>query len=298
MGSELAELVRRYGGVVRSVPAVREAPLDCAGVVAGFLGRLHAPARQIHVFLTGAGATTLLQEVERQGQLGFAVESLKRGTIACRGPKPAAALKKYGLNTNVSASSPFTSHDLLEAMACLDLSGADITVIHYGERSDTLADALRERGATLHELCVYEWRLPEDLGPLEELTRAIIRGDVDTLIFTSQVQWKHLCQVASAMGLETALVEALNTDVVVAAVGPICSAALTEAGVRPRVVPHNPKMGPLVAALAHHFSTATNTPNLTNPPNPTPPVSSTLAAAESFPLACGLDPDGRSLRAD
>ena len=36
MGSELAELVRRYGGVVRSAPAVREAPLDCADVVADF----------------------------------------------------------------------------------------------------------------------------------------------------------------------------------------------------------------------------------------------------------------------
>ncbi len=37
MGTELAELVRRYGGVVRSAPAVREAPLDCADAVGDFL---------------------------------------------------------------------------------------------------------------------------------------------------------------------------------------------------------------------------------------------------------------------
>ena len=40
MGTELAELVQRYGGVVRSAPAVREAPLDCADIVADFLTRL------------------------------------------------------------------------------------------------------------------------------------------------------------------------------------------------------------------------------------------------------------------
>jgi hypothetical protein len=51
-----------------------------------------------------------------------------------------------------------------------------------------------------------------------------------------------------------AVVQALNGEVIVAAVGPICSTALTEAGVRPHVVPENPKMGPLVAALANYFS--------------------------------------------
>ena len=265
MRGELAQLVQRYGGVVRSAPAVREATLDCAEVVSDFLNRLHAPARRIHVFLTGAGVNALLQEAERQGQLGFAVESLRRGTIACRGPKPSAALKRYGLSTNVSAASPFTSHDLLEAMACLDLSGADITVIHYGERSEALGEALRQRGAMLHELCVYEWRLPEDVGPLERMVCGVVRREVDAVIFTSQVQWKHLRRVAASLGLLNDLVRALNDDIVVAAVGPVCSAALHEAGVRPRVVPQNPKMAPLVAALARHFSA----PNSTNPTNPT-----------------------------
>ena len=93
MGSELAELVRRYGGVVRSAPAVREAPLDCADVVGEFLTRLRTPARRVHVFLTGAGATALLQEAERQGRLPFAHRVAEGGTIVCRGPKPTAALQ-------------------------------------------------------------------------------------------------------------------------------------------------------------------------------------------------------------
>jgi uroporphyrinogen-III synthase len=254
MGSELAELVRRYGGVVRSVPAVREAPLDCADVVAEFLKRLQTPARRVHVFLTGAGATALFEEVERQERLAFIIESLKKGTIVCRGPKPTAALKRYGVNPHACAESPYTSQELLDAMAGMELSGAEVTVVHYGERSEALADALRLRGATLNELCVYEWRLPDDLGPLQALARDIVTREVDAVIFTSQVQWKHLLRVASDLGLAEKVIQGLNTDVVVASVGPICSTVLTDAGVRPRVVPDNPKMGPLVAALAQHWS--------------------------------------------
>jgi uroporphyrinogen-III synthase len=253
MGTELAALVQRYGGVVRSTPAVREAPIDCAHIVADFVSRLETPARRVHVFLTGPGATALLQEAERQNQLPFVVEALKRGTIVCRGPKPAAALKRYGLSPHISAASPFTSTELLEAMAGIDLADAEVTIVHYGERSGALADALRLRGAALNELCVYEWRLPDDIGPLQDLARDIVTRDIDAIIFTSQVQWKHLLHVASDRGLADAVIHALG-DVVVAAVGPICSAALADAGVHPQVVPENPKMGPLVAALAQYFS--------------------------------------------
>jgi uroporphyrinogen-III synthase len=254
MGSELGELVRRHGGAVRSAPAVREAALDCADLVSEFLNRLRTPALRVHVFLTGAGAAALLQEADRLGELMFLTDSLRAGTVVCRGPKPAVALKRYGLNANLSAASPYTSRELLAAMEDIDVDGVEVTVVHYGERSGALADELAMRGARLDELCLYEWRLPENIGPLQDMARAIVKREVDAVIFTSQVQWKHLLRVASDLDLAGALRQALNDGIVVASVGPICSATLVEAGVRPHVVPDNPKMGPLVAALAEHFS--------------------------------------------
>ena len=131
---------------------------------------------------------------------------------------------------------------------------AEVTLVHYGERNESLSDELRQRSAALNELCLYEWRLPEDVGPLQDLTRDLVKLEVDAVVFTSQVQWKHLLRVATALGLGDDLVHALNSNVVVAAVGPICSAALDAAGVHPRVIPDNPKMGPLVAALAEYFT--------------------------------------------
>ena len=55
------------------------------------------------------------------------------------------------------------------------------------------------------------------------------------------------------MGLREQLATALNSDVIVAAVGPVCANALKEAGVTPDVQPADPKMGPLLAALADYI---------------------------------------------
>ena len=280
MGTELAELVKRHGGLVRSAPAVREAPLDCAAIVSDFLARIRTPARRVHVFLTGAGATALFQEAERQEQLPFLTESMSADIVVCRGPKPAAALKRYGVNPNATAVLPFTTQELIEALESIDLAGAEITLVHYGERNESLSGDLRRKGAVLNELCLYEWRLPDDVRPLEELVREVVRLDVDAAVFTSQVQWKHLLHVATGLGCAGALIEALNGSIAVAAVGPICSAALEASGVRPKVVPENPKMGPLVAALADYFSAARSTP----------------AAVESSVPASVRDRAGRSLR--
>ncbi len=92
-------------------------------------------------------------------------------------------------------------------MADMDFPGSEVTVVHYGERNETLARELGLRGAELNELCVYEWRLPDDLGPLQDMARAVVRREVDAVIFTSQVQWKHLLSVASDLDLAGALIE-------------------------------------------------------------------------------------------
>jgi uroporphyrinogen-III synthase len=255
MSSELAELVRRHGGVVRAAPAVREAPLDCSGIVAGFVAQLRSPASRVFVFLTGAEATALLQEAERQRELPFVIDSLNRGIVVCRGPKPAAALKRYGVSARVSSASPYTSRELIESMSGLDLTQSEVTLVHYGERNEALASALQGRAAAVSEMCLYEWRMPDDIEPLRGLARAIAGREIDAVVFTSQVQWKHLARVACELGIAEAVEAALAGGIVVAAIGPICSAALNQAGVRPHVVPENPKMAPLVVALAQYFST-------------------------------------------
>jgi uroporphyrinogen-III synthase len=166
------------------------------------------------------------------------------------------------VTTSIAAKEPFTSAELIEAIESTEMAGVRAALVHYGERSDSLASALRARGADLEEICLYEWQLPESIEPLRILVDDVIAGEVDAVAFTSKVQCRHLFQVAALMGREKPLAAALNTKTTVAVIGPVCRTALREHGVISHVMPATPKMGPLVAAIAEYFE-------LTNP-NPEP----------------------------
>jgi uroporphyrinogen-III synthase len=100
----------------------------------------------------------------------------------------------------------------------------------------------------------YRWALPEDVGPLRTAVGELEAGTLDALLITSQPQVRHLFEVAEDQGRAGALRQALNTHVTVAAVGPVARRALEALGVRVPVEPSQPKMVPLVDALAAHFA--------------------------------------------
>jgi uroporphyrinogen-III synthase len=253
MRTELASLVERHGGVPYPVPAVRELPLDLPADTALLLSSLAEGHFAVVVFMTGVGATAVLKEADKQGRLEAALAALRQAVTVCRGPKPVAVLRRHDVQVNVTAAEPHTTAELLVAMDALDIIGKPIALVHYGERNDTAAAGLRARGAIVSEICLYEWRLPEDVAPLERLIGELVDGDIDALAVTSQIQIRHLFQVAERIGRASALREALNTKVIVAAVGPVCVSALRSHGVIPRVEPAHPKMGPMILALVDYF---------------------------------------------
>ena len=218
--------------------------------VAAFVEHLLSGAVPVVVFLTGVGVKTLFAETDRLGRLPELLAALRNVTVVCRGPKPAAVLRRYDVPVLLSAQSPYTTPQLLQALAGLSLAGTGVALVHYGERNVALADALYAHGARVEELLLYEWQLPENLDDLQTLVHDVAHNRVEAIAFTSQVQIRHMFQVAAQMGKQEALTEALNTTIVVASVGPVCTAALQHIGVTPDVEPAHPKMGPMIGALA------------------------------------------------
>jgi uroporphyrinogen-III synthase len=250
LSTELAELVRRMGGTPVSAPSVREVARP--EETALFVDQLASRRFGVVIFQTGVGTAALLRDAEQRGRLADVLAALGAATVLCRGPKPTAVVRRHGLEPTLIARKPFTTTEVLEALAPLPLAGVDVALVHYGERNMALAAALRERGARLAEACPYEWALPENLEPL----RALVRGmatEIDAIVFTSQVQVRHLFTVADQMGVHEPLTASLNSDIIVAAVGPVCAEALKEMGVTPDVQPADPKMGPLLIALADYI---------------------------------------------
>jgi uroporphyrinogen-III synthase len=266
LGGELARLIERNGGIPSQFPALREQAVDASAEVAALITQLAGGQIPFIVFQTGVGVTGLLNEAEKLGLLEELREALRNVTTICRGPKPTAVLTRAGIKPAVQTREPYTTAELLEAMSTLELDGQGVALLHYGERNDALAGALKGRGARLHELCLYEWRLPEDITPLLTLIGEAIRGAFDAVIFTSQIQARHLFQIAAERTEAEALRDALNQRTVVASIGPTCSAALRALGVEPRVEPENPKMGPMALALGQYF-TDPNRSNQEKDPN-------------------------------
>jgi uroporphyrinogen-III synthase len=231
-------------------PSVREVPRP--EETAAFVETLASGRFSVVIFQTGVGASALLREAERQGRLPDVISAIRAATLVCRGPKPTAVVRRYGLEPGIVPRKPFTTKEVLEALAPVTLAERDVALAHYGERNTALADALRARGARLGEVCPYEWALPEDVEPLRALVRDPA-AQLDAIAFTSQIQVRHLFAVASAMGLAATLADTLSRDVIVAAVGPVCAEALKGMGVTPDVQPADPKMGPLMMALAEYI---------------------------------------------
>ncbi|WP_052889036.1 uroporphyrinogen-III synthase [Thermogemmatispora carboxidivorans] len=254
MSGELANLIARHGGHARCIPAVREVPpTDATQQAMTLLHELRTHRLDAIIFSTGVGANALLREVERQGLLPELLDELKRITIICRGPKPATVLKKHGLPVHISAPEPHTTEELLDALEAIELHGKRLALLHYGERNARLVAYLQERGAQVAEFCLYEWQLPEDTSALSQLVYDLCAGRVDALVLTSQVQVRHLFQLAEREGCSQRLAEALRERVTVASIGPTCSEALQQYGVRPHVVPAHPRMGHLVKALSDYL---------------------------------------------
>jgi uroporphyrinogen-III synthase len=255
LGKEISDLVRSSGGVPVCVPAVRECRRPSGREVATLLAELERAASPVFVFSTGVGASALFDEARTVGRATELRDAILRGLAVCRGPKAVAALHREGITTLLKTRSPYTTADLVETLSDLEVGGRMVVLVHYGERSLALVEALRVSGARLRELLLYQWELPEDTAALARTIGELTGGVFAAAAFTTQIQARNLMTVAAGIGLGDALLAALRSRVVVAAVGPTCARVLAELGIPPHVVPETPKMAPMLNALVERLVT-------------------------------------------
>jgi uroporphyrinogen-III synthase len=260
MSQELARLVEKHGGSPLCVPAISEAPSADPEAVSRVLDELAAQQHEVVIFMTGVAVALLFEVAEQLGRRVMLVAALRRVTTVCRGPKPSAALRGFGVPPTLSACTPFTVAEVVDALSDLEITGRSVLLFHYGERCATVAETLLARRAELRECWLYRWELPGDVAALEHLVQRILAGEVDAVALTCQIQFRHLYRVAERLELERSLLGALNDQVVTAVIGPTCRAVVEAYGVRPRVMPEHPKMGPLVVALMRHLAQRTPMP--------------------------------------
>jgi uroporphyrinogen-III synthase len=245
--AEIERLIRSQGGVSFIAPSMREIPLEENPEAFEFAAGILGGDFDLVIFLTGVGARLLRQAVETRFSGEAFVDALKKVAVVVRGSKPAAVMREWGVPVAVAVPEPNTWREILAATE--GRPERRIAVQEYGRPSAELIEGLRARGARVTTVAVYQWDLPQDLGPLREAVRKLVAGEFDVVLLTTSMQAVHLLRVAAEAGAEAAVRRALGRAAV-ASVGPTTSETLRELGLTPDFEPSHPKMGFLVNEIA------------------------------------------------
>ena len=247
---ELATLVTTYGGEPISAPSMREVPLESNTEAVAFADGLERGEFDLVILLTGVGTRALIAAIERvRGSRDSFIDALdaRRSSRAARSRWRHCG--KYRCRSGSRHQSRTRGERFSRALDSreseLSLRGLRVAVQEYGVSNPDLLAGLRDRGAVVTPVPVYQWALPEDLEPLRAACRALSEGGVDVVLFTTATQVVHLLKVAETMGLGEAVLGGLR-KAVVASIGPTTSEELRERGADPDMEASHPKMGFLV----------------------------------------------------
>jgi len=250
---QMAKLIENHGGIAVSAPSMREIPIEENAAALAFAGNLFAGRFDAVIFLTGVGTRILFAAIETKHPRERLVEALSRVLVVARGPKPVAALREFAVPVGISVPEPNTWRDILQALDAhhppFPLRGKRIAVQEYGVSNREFIQSLAAQGAAVTPVPVYQWALPEDLGPLRRAIDEIVQGRIDVLLVTSATQVHNLMQVAAEAGLAEGVANGLRRAVI-ASIGPIATEALHSCGIMPDFEPTHPKMGQLVFETA------------------------------------------------
>ena len=250
---EISKLIASYGGVPTVAPAVREVSVDSREALE-FAEALINGKFDMVIFLTGAGTRALVSVAEAKFARDRLTEALERVVVVARGAKPVSALREFGIRPSVIAPEPNTWREVLRALddeiaTTHPIKGLQIAIQEYGVPAPELLAGLRERGANVTTVPVYQWSLPEDVEPLRDAAKSIADGVLDVVLLTSAIQITHLFQIAAELKLEEAVRHGLER-MVVASIGPSTSERIRSLGLQPDMEASHPRMGFLVKEAA------------------------------------------------
>jgi uroporphyrinogen III methyltransferase / synthase len=164
---------------------------------------------------------------------GLDARSFGHATVAAIGPGTAAALAERGIRADV-VPEKFVAEALVEALADVEVEGKRVLIARAAEAREVLPDALRDRGAEVDVVALYDTVREE---PEPEAIEAAQRADYVTFTSSSTVR---------------NLVEALGDRMPkarVVSIGPVTSETARELGLDVAVEAERHDVEGLVAAL-------------------------------------------------
>jgi uroporphyrinogen-III synthase len=133
---------------------------------------------------------------------GLAAVKGKNAKIAVVGPATRDAIESTGVKVDIFPQDGFDSEHLLRHDALQTVTDKSIVIVRGQSGRELLANTLRERGAIVHYLVVYD-RIPHEptLADLENLEFALDQGRIGFVIVMSVETLECLAQIIPARSL-------------------------------------------------------------------------------------------------
>ncbi|HVW45556.1 MAG TPA: uroporphyrinogen-III C-methyltransferase [Solirubrobacterales bacterium] len=227
--SGLAKTLRGLGAEVVELPAIR---IESLAATDDVRDAAKAIGRYDLICLTSPNGVKLL--FEAIAAAGLDARALAGATVAAIGPGTARALAGHGIAADV-VPERFVAEALVEALEEVPVEGRRVLVARAAEARDVLPDALRERGAEVDVVALYE-TVRE--APSEEAIAAA--GAADYVTFTSSSTVKNL---VAALG------ERFPAAARIVSIGPVTSETVRESGLEVAVEAERHDVDGLLAAL-------------------------------------------------
>lgn len=273
-GSELARIVKNLGGRPYVAPTVGiEADLKTPdNAIVEFIKRITKQDVDYMIFMTGPGVFSLMSIAKSYGMEEDLIAALQKVNVVARSTKPQMVLKKYGIRTHLIPHEN-TAKGILNLLKNIGMLGRTIGILWHGGYQMQLREELYRAGAAnVIEASTYQYsfELNNDgasiltsmgfnyvvpkLGTVIHLIGDIIAGRIDVITFTSPPSVHGLFKIANINHTIGSLRDSLNTNVIVAAVGPSTEEAIKENKVVVDVIPQIYKMGAMVKSISDYVS--------------------------------------------
>ncbi len=249
---EQAELLRRRGATVLHGPSISTQYLDCDDALRiATTALIDAPPDYV-IATTGIGMRAWFEAAQTWGLHEDLMAALSRAKIVARGPKAAGAVQSCGLEVWSKAQTERLD-EVLAIVLDEPISGKRVALQQYGEETPTLTSAIIDANAEVVEVPIYRWKLPISDTPALKLIEAVCERRLDAVTFTSAPAIQNLFFIADEHGLSDQLLQAFNSQVTVACVGPVCAERARQEGIEHPVQPSVGRMGLLIRALSDHL---------------------------------------------
>ena len=229
--SELSKRLMSLGADVIEFPVIEIKPMDDLRPLEDAINRLKDFRC---IFLTSQNTVNIL--FNKIFKMGLDVRVLGDIKIAVIGPATADALLKYGIRPDLIPKE-HVAESLLKEAAKLDIKGHKVLLPCSEDARHTLTDGLRELGADVEHIHIYQAIKPDNLT--EEKTEEVQKADVVT--FTSSSTVKNFFS----------LVPYIKANL--ASIGPITSKTICELGKEPDIVAKEYTINGLVEAILDYF---------------------------------------------